>query len=279
MPTMARAIATCCREMTANVLMSIPPVARLRVRAGRTSAAPSGDQLRRYAFSLILDNPIIQPLIRGARVLEIGPGDHLATGLTLLAYGAASYTAIDRFQGAYRSTSARQWYALVRERWAEHFDSPWPADLESFPDVERVSTIAARVEDLQALPESAYDLVVSQAVGEHVLDIEAFAAGTYRLLRNGGTAMHNIDFSCHGFFQSEPLYFLTIPDAIWRLMGSNRGLPNRKRVHEFEASFRSLPFASVEVIARTLTDHPIPAGLGADSESLRTTWASFVLRK
>src|SRR5262245_22792321 len=108
---MAAIIRTCAREIIANMLMGIPAIARRRVAAGRTSAPATPENVRK-ALSIILDYPAIQPRIRGARIAEIGPGDHIATGLALLAYGADSYTAIDRFTGAYDNAAARAWYAL-----------------------------------------------------------------------------------------------------------------------------------------------------------------------
>lgn len=273
-------IKTCGREILANFLMGFPPIARRRIRAGRTSTHADCEQLRRYAFGLILDNPAIQPLIPGAHVLEIGPGDHLATGLAFLAYGAASYTALDRFAGDYRSTSARAWYALVRSQWAHYFPArAWPEGLNDFPDLARVHYIDAAIEDIERLPSGAYDLVVSQAVGEHVQSIDDFAHGTARLLHRSGVALHNVDFSCHGFFPDEPLRFLTIPAPIWHLMGSHRGLPNRKRMHDFETAF-SAAGLTAQVLSRSMMQTRIPQGLGGlPQDSLLTHWASFLLHK
>lgn len=272
--------ARCGREIVANLLMGIAPLAKLRTKAGRTSSTASEANVRRYAFGIILDNPSIQPLIRGSEVLEIGPGDHLATGLSFLAYGAKSYTALDRFPGNYRGSAARQWYELVREQWGANFVAPWPAGLEYFPDLPNVRSIAACIEDESKLPIAAYDLIVSQAVGEHVRDITAFALATYRMLKPGGTAVHIVDFSCHGFFPEEPLRFLTIPDKIWEWMGSNRGLPNRRRIHEMEYCFRLAQFQTVEIIDRHAIDTSIPQQLAnIPKESALTDWAVFCLRK
>jgi SAM-dependent methyltransferase len=243
------------REVAANALMAVPGVATLRSLRGRTSEPADTVKARRYAFGLIIDNPSIRPFVAGADVLEIGPGDHLATGLALLAYGARSYTVLDRFRGNYRSADARAWYGLVEAEWAKYFDRPWPPDLniDTFP----FRLLDARsTEDLDALPQAEFDLVLSQAVGEHVSDIDAFAQATARLLRPNGVAMHNIDFSTHGF---SPELFSSAPDWLWHLMGSRRGLPNRKTFSEFEAAFRR--HLRVTVVGRS------------------ATWASFFLSR
>jgi hypothetical protein len=275
-----RVAVTCCREIIANALMGVPSIARMRSRSGRTSLDASNEHLRRYAFGIILNNPSITGLIPGAHALEIGPGDHLATGLSLLAYGAASYTALDRFQGDYGSDGARCWYRLVRERWSDHF-SDWPRglDADEFPNIPQVSMLPVSIEDSAALPQNRYDLIISQAVGEHVSDIDAFAAATFSMLKPGGHALHNVDFSCHGFFEDDPLKFLTIPEPIWHLMGSNRGLPNRRRFHEFLASIQKQPFSSVEIVGRTIAKYESLPDLGIPVDSLRTSWASFLIRK
>ena len=263
---MAGILRTCSREILANLLMGVPAIARRRIAAGRTSL-PATAESARHAFSLILDNPALRPLIPGARIVEIGPGDHLASGLVLLACGAASYTALDRFQGDYRSASARAWYDLVRSEWPKHFATPWPAGLDDFPDVPEVQTLQLAIEEIDALPESEYDVVISVAVGEHVQDIDAFGRATLRLLRPGGVALHNIDFSSHGLFD-EPDIFLNIPEWIWRLMGTNRGLPNRKRFGDFVRAFDAF---KIEVVGRTTP----PDATDPDNA---TTWASFLLR-
>lgn len=271
-------VRTCAREILANVLMGIPPIARLRSKTGRTSGKANERELRTNVLSFILDYPI-QPLIPGARIMEIGPGDHLATGLALLAYGAKSYAAMDRFQGDYRSDSASRWYALVRDQWSSFFpDRPWPKRLSDFPDL--AATIPFSTEESEHLPSCAFDLVLSKAVGEHVRDIDQFSAATHQMLAPGGTALHVVDFSSHGIFAPDPMKFLTVSERTWHMMGSNRGLPNRKRLHEFEAAFSMQPFSRVEVIRRSTTNAPIPPSLAhIPEDSARTTWAAFLLKK
>jgi hypothetical protein len=240
----------CAREIAANLLMGIPPIARYRVAKGRTSLKANTADLQRFALGIVDDNPVVQALVKGADVCEIGPGDHLATGLVLLASGAASYTVVDRFPGPYSSSEAMEWYKLVR--------SERPGAPEGFPNLPNVHTVAAAIEDIDALPSSRFDLVISQAVGEHVSDIDIFAKATRKMLKTDGVAVHNIDFSNHGLFPEDSEKFLSIPEPIWYLMGSNRGLPNRKRKSDFIRAFS--PYFQVEIARES------------------STWASFVLR-
>jgi SAM-dependent methyltransferase len=212
------------RAIVANALMGVPGIARWRSKRGRTSLRPTEENLQRFAFGIMDDNPVIAAHVKGADVCEIGPGDHLATGLVLLAAGARSYTALDRFQGDYWGAEAQAWYTLVRRH------RGGPTDFRA-----DVGTIASAVEDVDSLPTNAFDLIVSQAVGEHVSDIHAFALATLKMLRPGGIAVHNVDFSNHGIGDGDE--FLSVPGWIWHLMGSNRGLPNRKTKAEFLEAF------------------------------------------
>jgi SAM-dependent methyltransferase len=244
-------IRTVVRHVAANTLMGIPAIAKWRARKGRTATAPDAKDLDRYVFNVARQTVKWLP---GADVCEIGPGDNLAAGLAMLCCGAASYTALDRFQGDYASAEANAWYTLVQAH--------WPADLPrvAAPDFPAcVRTIHCAIEDVAV--ESAFDLVVSQAVGEHVSDIDAFASATHRMLKPGGIAVHNIDFSSHGI--GTELEFLAIPALIWRAMGSNRGLPNRARFDDFVKAFSMF---DIDVAGRSY-------------EHGDTRWASFVLRK
>lgn len=216
-----------------NLLMGIPVVRKLRLFRPRTGPADV-TSLDRYVFTGL--RTIEQHTeLEGLDVLEIGPGDHLGLGLACLARGAKSYTALDRFPGQYSGPVAKAWYRAIREAWT----GEWPASLdpEKFPEGYPVKTLPIAVEQA---PLGSYDLVFSVAVGEHVSDIQAFARATANLLRPGGTALHVVDFSQHGFERyNDPYLFLKIPDWIYRLMGSERGLPNRHRLHEYTEAFRA----------------------------------------
>ena len=75
-------------EVLKNFSMAIPPVRKIRTRLGRTSLEPSQANLDRYVFNLV--DKVIEHSgdITNKSVLEIGPGDHMANGLAMLALGA-----------------------------------------------------------------------------------------------------------------------------------------------------------------------------------------------
>ena len=61
--------------------------------------------------------------------------------------------------------------------------------------------------------------------------------------------MHRVDFGPHDcwFYYRDPGVFLRFSDKVWRMTGSNRGIPNRKRHHEFLAAFEKAGL-NVEVL-------------------------------
>ena len=217
--------------------MGIAPFrsARLNSNRIRTSAVPDKALLGRYAFwlpELVLDHI---GSVEGKDIIEIGPGDHIGTGLTFVALGARSYTTLDRFTRNYSTALARGWYALVRETFCETFSRPWPKDLSpnSFPEsCDRVKCLPISIEDLSDC--SQYDIVCSYAVAEHVSNVPKFANANRRSLRSSGTALHVVDFSGHGWNrQGDEMLFTRIPEWAWQAMGSNRGYPNRVAFPEF----------------------------------------------
>ena len=217
--------------------------------------------------------------IRGADVFEIGPGDNLCSGLAFLAGGARSYTCADRFPGNYTGSDAREWYRLVRANWR----GAWPNGInpETFPHGCPVTVLPVSVENLPDV--GRFDVVCSCAVGEHLSDISAFASATARLLRPNGFAVHMVDFSPHDCWRADyadPFIFLRFPGPLWRAMGSNRGTPNRRRLHEFDKAFTD---AGLSVVVqdqkRAYAGLPIPRRLkGMPVDSIATSEATFVLR-
>ncbi len=234
------------REVTANAAMAIPPVRDWRINRPRATAAFTGEPelLERYAFQALRGIERYADGVEGKSVVEFGPGDTLSAGLAMLAAGAKRYVALDRFAPDYSGPEAKRWYAGVRDGWATAFpDRAWPEDLnaELFPEAypEMVGQLAGSVE--QAAPDARFDIVSSWQVGEHVLDVSAFANLTARLLRAEGVAIHRVDFGPHDCWTryKDPLTFLRLPSPVWNAMGSKRGVPNRVRHHEFMQAWKA----------------------------------------
>ena len=65
------------------------------------------------------------------------------------------------------------------------------------------------------------DLVFSQAVLEHVDDVDGTYAALFRWLKPGGVMSHAIDFRCHGLTRDWYGHW-TLPSWTWRLVRGRR---------------------------------------------------------
>ncbi len=282
------------REVAVNAAMAVPAIRQRRLARPRNSAAFTGsrEEIDRYAFQALCGIERLTGSIAGRTVVEFGPGDHLASGLAMVAAGAARYTALDRFVPNYSSAEAKRWYRGVEGAWASaHPDQPWPEDLSAdrFPEgyPERVSTVAEGVEGRKVTHAgNTYDIVTSWQVGEHVSDVQAFADLTARLLAPDGVAVHRVDFGPHDFWlgYDDPLTFLRFGPRLWEAMSSQRGCPNRWCHHEFHAALVAsglsavcedvglfdMDIAEVSKLHRRVRDTP--------PESLRVRDAVYVCR-
>jgi len=227
-----------------NALMGSSAVRRWRLRRPRTAAhhTNTDEFLRNYAFAsleLLLEHA---GNLGGRSVCEIGPGDHLTSGLSILAAGASRYGVIDRFPGDYFGEDAKHWYAEIEQNWKDYYPNiSWPASLagHGFPEnaLDRLELIGEPLETAQT--KQKYDIICSFQVAEHLSDIDAFAEVHNRVLNDGGVGLHRVDFGPHDcwFSYRDPGTFLRFSDRVWHLTGSNRGVPNRKRHHEFIEAF------------------------------------------
>jgi hypothetical protein len=231
-------------QIAKNLLMGSDAFRRWRLKRPKTATGYSNTDefLKNYAFGSL--DLILQNVgdLKGKSVCEIGPGDYLTSGLSILAAGASRYCVIDRFPGDYFGEAARGWYREIEDNWSRFYPNlSWDPALVAgqFPEnsADRLELIGQPLET--ATTSQKYDLICSFQVGEHLTDIDAFAQVHNRILNNGGIGLHRVDFGPHDcwFYYRDPGVFLQFSDRIWELTGSNRGLPNRKRHHEFLAAF------------------------------------------
>lgn len=167
--------------------------------------------------------------LRGKSVLEIGPGDNLGVALKFMAAGAMRVTCLDKYDSVSDPDRQQAIYTALRERLGGGFQGG------NFPRVIRGIGIEDAVPVLHG---EKFDLIVSRAVMEHVVDPKAAFAAMDRLLHPSGALLHKIDFRDHGLFTSygyHPLTFLTVGDAPYRLMSRQSGRPNRALIGDYKA--------------------------------------------
>lgn len=186
--------------------------------------------------------------VRGRALLELGPGISLGTAAVMACQGARVALADPfppRWQAGYHPRVYGEMLRLRPDL------LPDRAPLErliagDFAGVFQAHAVGA--ESLQALPAAAFDLIVSNAVFEHVGDVPAAALELRRISRPGAVGVHGIDLRDHRDF-TRPLELLTLDSVSFaRLFRDVAGeCGNRLRVSEHVEAFRRAGFG-VEVL-------------------------------
>jgi SAM-dependent methyltransferase len=130
----------------------------------------------------------------GCIYLEVGPGRDFGAALLMRDHGAL-VTVADRFLAPWDDAYHP---ALYRELLARVGRSPSLArvlDQSGYDGV--IELVDAPAEDLAALPDAVFDLVVSNAVLEHIYDLRAAAREMRRVSRTGAIHLHQVDFRDH----------------------------------------------------------------------------------
>ena len=157
--------------------------------------------------------------LTGIDVLELGPGATLGVPV-LLACAGARVSVSDRFLAYWDADFHPAFFAELLLRVAdrgERFCEPirrlvaanaFTADVIASYDAgaEHIGRIGRR-----------FTLVLSNAVLEHVADLQVAIAGIASVTAPGGMGLHQVDFRDHRDF-SRPLEYLTIPGDEFALM-------------------------------------------------------------
>ena len=258
------------RAFGSNVVNRISPRLHVALRraTGRGPGADTPQQIAdhyRAAFDRYFAQWGIEPagipaFLRGRVVLEYGPGDLPATAMLFVAHGAERAICADRFpllRQSERNRAALRALAAglppeAAARLAGCFDAPdFGGDLRP----ERIRYVVG-ADGLSGLDAEA-DVAISCAVLEHVNRLDLTLADMARALRPGGHACHVVDLASHGFEWGNPLDFLSVGDAAWRLMSSHNGsLTNRLRLSDHRRILEALPLAELEL----RVEATLPAG-------------------
>ena len=172
----------------------------------------------------------------GKHVLEVGPGNNLATALLILSCGASKVTCVDILPKL-DTARGRATYGLLRgqlDNVGARLDPLFDGD-ELLVSMDSDSALAylgdCPIEEAwHRLGPNRFDLVVSRAVLEHTYSLEKSIDSTWRLLKPDGRMAHKVDLRSHDEGEEvHPLEFLTYSERCWRWMTSHTGEPNRQR--------------------------------------------------
>jgi hypothetical protein len=182
----------------------------------------------------------ITAFLSNRRVMEYGPGDLPGVALLMYAYGADKVYCVDRFpllNWSRKNVAVMQGLidhlpAEFRQRARDAFCRSGDPTSGLKPDCIEYLVRSSGLSGLR----NEVVLVYSRAVLEHVDDLFATFTDMDNALTSGGIAIHKVDLRSHGLHQRNPLDFLTWPQALWRLMFSHKGVPNRWRVDRYRAA-------------------------------------------
>lgn len=192
--------------------------------------------------------------IKDKTVLEIGPGELLGVILLFALYGARRAVVIDKYEEYRDDDRARSILKELKNRipddakrsWAQYVDDDWririgggALEYAHGVEFENVSS------DVLAPP---FDLICSNAVLEHVADMEGCFRRHADLLRSRGLAIHQVDLRSHDAAESHPLEFLEYPDWLWKAMNGRMGGPNRIQAPEYRALAADHGFEMLQLI-------------------------------
>jgi len=152
--------------------------------------------------------------LEGKTVLEIGPGINMGCPMLLAAHGARPVV-VDRFLAPWDPEYHGRFYDLLRQELARTDPAadvrPLTAllDARGYPTriIQRVSASLEKA----PLPDGCCDFVWSNAVLEHVYDLDDSFAQLYRLTKPGGYNLHQVDFRDHRNFD-KPMEYLLLSD-------------------------------------------------------------------
>lgn len=181
----------------------------------------------------------------GKKILELGPGEDLGTGLIMLADGAVDYRALDANNLV--SGTSRAFYDKLIETIGEQKD---------FLLEELEKTIKGRGDKLHYIVNKDFDpgifsdidLIFSQAAFEHFDDLGKVARGLYRAAKKGAVLISEIDLKTHTGFLSEkdPLNIYRYSKFVYDFFHFS-GIPNRLRPVDYVKIFSNNGWKDVSI--------------------------------
>lgn len=182
-------------------------------------------------------------------VLEIGPGDSVASAILARSVGASATWLVDA--GNYATDDMRLYAQTIQLAQAAGLAVPYDLkmdDLSSLLTSCHARYLSTGLRTFAEIPAGSIDFIWSQAVLEHVrvAEIGQLIGEMYRVLRPGGIASHRVDLRDH---LGGSLNNLRFSDALWEspLMAESGFYTNRVRYGEMLDLFRR-PGFEIEVL-------------------------------
>ena len=175
-------------------------------------------------------------------VLEIGPGDSVATAIIAHSYGAESILLdVGRF-----AKNDNSYFSLISKL---KQDGKNPADINENDHLDQILTksnatyLTNGLEDLKKIKTNSVDFIFSQAVLEHIRlkDFNQIITEIYRVLKTNGVSSHQVDLRDH---LSENLNNLRFSEKTWEsdLFSESGFYTNRISYDKMISIFKKINF-------------------------------------
>lgn len=224
---------------------------------------------------------------QGFTVLELGPGDSLATAVIAASRGAARTYLVDT--GPFAASSDVDVYNRLADRIAARGGSavgaPY-ATIEEMLRATRAVYLTDGVRSLTSIPECSVDFVFSQAVLEHVAlrEFDATIGALYRVQKAGTCCSHRVDLQDH---LAHSLHSLRFSEHTWesRLLASSGFYTNRLRAGQVVAAFAAAGYDLLSQEAERWPRLPLAIGkmhanfASLDENDLRVRGLDVVARR
>ncbi len=159
--------------------------------------------------------------LSGKRLLELGPGIEFGSTL-MLGESCASVAVADRFLARWQPQFHPRAYEWMRQpigrpsRFldAVHEQERYAGVLEMFD---------APAHSMGEVPDASVDVVISNAVLEHVGQLPQAARELFRITAAGGEGFHQIDFRNHRDFELPLEHLLLPPEDFQRVLAATNG--------------------------------------------------------
>ncbi len=181
---------------------------------------------------------------KSGTIAEIGPGDTLGVGLCAILYGFNKYIGFDVIPHSNSDNNA-----IVLNELRKLF----PIENKNFELLEKeiIKNASNKLKYVvpwnseENIEESTIDLIISNAVMEHVVNLEDAYKIMFKWLKPGGCCSHVIDYRAHEFSDLWCEHFY-INKYFWKFLMHGRMYPINRMPHSFH--IKLLKAAGFEII-------------------------------
>jgi predicted SAM-dependent methyltransferase len=190
------------------------------------------------------------------RLVEIGPGDSIGIGLMALIEGTSKYYALDAIEHADKLGNIKM-LGNLKYQFEKLGTTLNPKIFKQIEfDILTTESHESNIKyyapwyDSNAIKEESVDLIISNAVMEHVLDLETIYKNTFKWLKPGGYVSHIIDYTAHEFSNIWYQHW-EYSKPFWKFLMHGRKYPMNRMPHSFHE--KCLLNAGFEVFTENCT--------------------------